>query len=189
MTPIKCPLREASLISPNEKALLTREGSLSFLQLDQVASGCVLALLAQGVSPGARVGVRLGNDWRALPLAMALIRMRAVVCPLNPKLPLAAQVSALRAAGCGWCVTDDGRGPIDEAVRWVAVDDLVSMAGPDASRVPPIRMTADQPATIFFTSGSSAEPKAVLHSLGNHYYSALGSNRNLPARILASAWL
>jgi O-succinylbenzoic acid--CoA ligase len=39
---------------------------------------------------------------------------------------------------------------------------------------------ADQPATIVFTSGSSTEPKAVLHSLGNHYFNATGSNDNLP---------
>ncbi len=37
-------------------------------------------------------------------------------------------------------------------------------------------------ATIIFTSGTSARPKAVVHSLGNHHYSALGSNRNIPVQ-------
>ena len=37
----------------------------------------------------------------------------------------------------------------------------------------------NQDATIVFTSGSSAIPKAVLHTFGNHYYSALGSNGNI----------
>lgn len=33
--------------------------------------------------------------------------------------------------------------------------------------------------TIIFTSGSASVAKAVLHSYGNHYYSALGSNDNI----------
>jgi o-succinylbenzoate---CoA ligase len=35
-------------------------------------------------------------------------------------------------------------------------------------------------ANIIYTSGSSSSPKAVLHCIGNHYYSALGANRNMP---------
>jgi O-succinylbenzoic acid--CoA ligase len=35
-------------------------------------------------------------------------------------------------------------------------------------------------ATIVFTSGSAGEPKAAVHSYGNHYFSAAASNRNLP---------
>ena len=42
-----------------------------------------------------------------------------------------------------------------------------------------LSFSCDQDATIIFTSGSSGKQKAVLHSLGNHYYSALGSNVNI----------
>ncbi len=38
----------------------------------------------------------------------------------------------------------------------------------------------DHDSNIIFTSGSSSSPKAVLHSISNHYYSALGANRNMP---------
>jgi O-succinylbenzoic acid--CoA ligase len=36
----------------------------------------------------------------------------------------------------------------------------------------------DRPSTIIFTSGSTGVPKAALHTFGNHYYSALGTNTN-----------
>lgn len=38
----------------------------------------------------------------------------------------------------------------------------------------------DHLATVIFTSGSSGEPKAALHTLENHFYSAIGSNQNIP---------
>ena len=41
--------------------------------------------------------------------------------------------------------------------------------------IPPQR-----PMTIVHTSGSAGVPKAVLHTCGNHYYNAPGSNANLP---------
>ena len=35
---------------------------------------------------------------------------------------------------------------------------------------------------MLFTSGSTSEPKAVVHTYGNHYYNAKGSNENIPVR-------
>jgi len=46
----------------------------------------------------------------------------------------------------------------------------------------------NQEATVIFTSGSSGKSKAVLHTLGNHYYSALGSNENIKVNI-SDRWL
>ena len=52
----------------------------------------------------------------------------------------------------------------------------------------PVRITIHRPATVVFTSGSSGEAKAVVHSTANHLYSAAGSAANIPLRP-DDAWL
>ena len=46
----------------------------------------------------------------------------------------------------------------------------------------------DRIATIIFTSGSTHEPKAAVHSYGNHHYNAVASNKNIPLAP-ADRWL
>lgn len=51
------------------------------------------------------------------------------------------------------------------------------MAAPES-----LRIAVDRPATVVFTSGSSGEAKAVVHSAANHLYNAAGSAANIPLR-------
>ncbi len=44
----------------------------------------------------------------------------------------------------------------------------------------PLRVFIHRPATVVFTSGSSGEAKAVVHSAANHLYNAAGSAANIP---------
>ncbi|MFQ5571910.1 MAG: o-succinylbenzoate--CoA ligase, partial [Rhodothermales bacterium] len=44
------------------------------------------------------------------------------------------------------------------------------------------RIALGQPATVVFTSGSSGRARAALHTFGNHFYSARGSNENIALR-------
>ncbi len=45
-----------------------------------------------------------------------------------------------------------------------------------------LKKNFDHDATILLTSGSTGKPKRVVHTFANHYYSALGSNKNFPVK-------
>lgn len=52
----------------------------------------------------------------------------------------------------------------------------------------PALINIKRPATIIFTSGSSGNAKAVVHSTANHLYSAVGSSINIPIK-QGDSWL
>jgi len=61
------------------------------------------------------------------------------------------------------------------AVEWCA-----RPASLPAATGAPLRIAIHRPATVVFTSGSSGEAKAVVHSTANHLYNAAGSATNIP---------
>ena len=96
-------------------------------------------------------------------LADAAVRTDAAAVLAPPAL-----AEALRAdpASAGRAVLDDG-GPEIRAL----------LAG--SGQPPPVAPAADDPATILFTSGTTARPKAVLYRHGHHVFAGEAFARNL----------
>ena len=64
--------------------------------------------------------------------------------------------------------------------RTGAVEWRPQPAAAPATSPAPLRIVIHRPATVVFTSGSSGEAKAVVHSTANHLYNAAGSAANIP---------
>ena len=61
-------------------------------------------------------------------------------------------------------------------------------ASPATATAAPLRIAIHRPATVVFTSGSSGQAKAVVHSTASHLYNATGSAANIPLGP-GDAWL
>jgi len=176
---VPCPLRAAALAVPDAAALVGARGAISYGELDRMVSAAALRL--GGPEPGSRVALYLPKDERYVVLVLALIRAGHVACPVSDRLPPRGVVPLLERAACSALISED--------------EELLQMAGADLlrlmpevllregeQRAEPMDIPQDRPATIIFTSGSTGVPKAALHTLGNHYHSALGSNANITLR-------
>ncbi|MDZ7750765.1 MAG: o-succinylbenzoate--CoA ligase [Gammaproteobacteria bacterium] len=177
---IPCPVAAAAARAPGDAAIITPQGSLDYGGLHRRCAALAATLEHHGIVPGTRVGVLAAPGADAIALLWALGRRGTVACPVSHRLPPALTDELLGDLEVELVVTDrpwQGR-----RVAALPLADLVTAAAglyPDGA-AGNIRLGMAQPATVLFTSGSSGRPKAVLHEVANHWYSALGANANLP---------
>ena len=182
---VPCPLYAASQTSPDVPAIVAPDQTLTYAELEQWVAGTSDRLRALGCGPDVRVGCYLPNGWRYLVLLMAVIRVGGVACLLSTRVPKGRLRALLRKVDSRLLVTDES-GDLDGVVV-LRPQDVVKEATQEVDGTPP-GLPLGQPATIVFTSGSSGSPKAALHTFGNHYWNARGSNENIPLA-LGDRWL
>ena len=180
---VPCPLRSAALAFPDAAALVGARGTTSYEDLDRQVSAAARRLRELG--PGSRVALYLPKDERYVVLLLAVIRAGHVASPVSDRLPPNGVAQLLKRAACSALISDD--------------EDLLQTVGADLRRLRPETLLEEgsrdpdelmeptdiplaRPATVIFTSGSTGVPKAVLHTFGNHYHNALGSNANIALR-------
>lgn len=127
-------------------------------------------LQEMGVSTGDRVALYAPASVEYLVVLLALMRLGAIAAPLNTRYPRTGLDGFLR---------------LIQAKTLLTASDLAHLkclpSTPHEGNFAVLTsLSLAAPVTLVFTSGSSGEPKAALHSLANHYFSAQGSAANLP---------
>ncbi len=161
---------------------------MSYARLDRKVSTTAARLTESGCVPGTRVALYLPRDARYIVLLLGLLRAGCISAPLSTRLPPEGVYPLLRKANCSMFLSEDEEllGGVPPEVRGVRPEGLLSEADVDVADTD--YLPAERPTTIVFTSGSTGDPKAALHTFGNHYYSALGSNANIKLSI-GDRWL
>lgn len=146
--------------------------SYSFAEMAERSDRLATSLTADGVMPGDRVMVMLGNQVELWESMLAVMKLGAVIMPAT--MALGPKDLADRVA----------RGEVRHVIANAdQVDKFADVAGDfgriaigDASRpwrpyrladeiTPPVRLTgADDPLLIYFTSGTTSRPKLVEHT-------------------------
>ena len=155
---------------------------VSYAELDRRVSAAGRRIGELGIEPGGRVALYMPKGVEYVVLLLALVRAGLVACPVSTRLPAGAVAPLLQEAGCPALISD--------AEDLVGAGGGISVLDPgtlldgtgDEGHPEPLEVRLGQPATVIFTSGSTGAPKAALHTFGNHYYSALGSNENITLR-------
>ena len=175
-------MRAAAIDSPNAPAVIGAGGTLRYGELDLRVTRAAERIEDLGFKAGTRVALHLPKDERYFVLLLALIRVGCVACPLSTRLPTRNVAPLMQKISCRAMISSSEKilEAMDIGVQKQRPEKLLTpepMAQNQNSE--PLHLALDLPATIVFTSGSADAPKAALHTFGNHYHSALGSNSNI----------
>ncbi|MDX6313833.1 MAG: acetyl-CoA synthetase, partial [Streptomyces sp.] len=151
------------------------EARLTFAELSARSNRVANWLRAQGVRPGDRIVVMLGNQAELWETALAAMKLRAVVIPATPLLGPADLADRIERGGARQVIVRSGDTAKFDAVPgdytriavggategWLRYEDAYGSA--DAYE-PDGPTPADEPLMLYFTSGTTAKPKLVQHT-------------------------
>ncbi|WP_028637393.1 AMP-binding protein [Nocardioides sp. URHA0032] len=150
-------------------------GEVTFGDIQDAARRIAGALASRGVAPGDRVAVYLDPSQAAAEVVCGVLTAGAVILPIPRLLGGHSVTHRLRDAGARVLVTDAAGSrrlmATEVATVGVAVltvdgssaDDLLQEAKRSAPAEPHVpRM--DDPALLMYTSGTSGEPKGIVHA-------------------------
>lgn len=172
--------------APRQVAVVDREQSVSYAQLNELVDRAAAGLTALGVLRGDRVAVLMPKRIEKVAALLAALKAGGIAVPVNALLKAPQVGHILRDSGATALITNSARlpgllaelgvlsglraivvveDPGSETVGGLAVvpwSQLIANQGPIAGRPAP-----NDAAMIFYTSGSTGKPKGVVVSHQN----------------------
>ena len=189
------PVRRGARHQPEALALVGPNGEeLSYGTLDAAVERVAQRLRKAGVGAGDRVACLLPRTPAYVVLLLALWRRAAVAVPLPARTPPSGQVRLLKTVAAHALVVQGAAPDAPPSVSVLPARDFIGDLGRPTGAVasaPPENAAfwpTGRAMTLVFTSGSTGTPKAALHTVGNHFFSAEGSQHNL-ALVPGDRWL
>ncbi|MBE3561892.1 MAG: o-succinylbenzoate--CoA ligase [Ktedonobacteraceae bacterium] len=188
-------LRRSAENFPDRLALQCGRTHWTFAELDRRASHLARQLINLGIGEQSRVALLAANSPDYVVFVHALIRLGAILVPLNTRLSLAELCWQLRDARVTVLVND---------AHHAATAAEIGQAMPELERATfahkaccgeqvlhrlpaieiPLRSEIDLTAThvIMYTSGTTGSPKGVIITYGMQWWNAVGSALNMGLR-------
>ena len=175
-------LKQRTRTTPNNLALIIAEQSWTYAELDQQTDQLCQRLISSGVVPGQLVAMLMAAGVEFVCLVHGLARLGATLLPLNGRLTLPELSWQLDHTQAAWLIYDEAEAA--RAAGLVAASPgPLSLIGLERLTVSAERLAVnfessfDRSAVqaIVFTSGTTGQPKGVMLTFENHFWSANAS--------------
>ena len=130
--------------TPEAAAVRDDRGCLTYAELEQRSAALAARLKSEGLGRGEAAGVLLPRTSDIVVAAVAVLRAGGVYMPIDPSYPEQRREYMLKDSGAKVLVTD--------------------ICAPAGARTPDESPDPDSPAYLLYTSGTTGNPKGVLHS-------------------------
>ncbi|WP_086730482.1 non-ribosomal peptide synthetase [Streptomyces carpinensis] len=179
---------------PEAVAAVQGDRSWTYAELNARANRLARALLARGLGREDVVAVVTERNLDWLAAVLAVFKAGCVYLPIEPHFPAGRIAATLSRAGCRLALTEpSSTGTLNQALATLSSDIeklLVDTAYAEdhAEDDPGVGVAPDQLAYIYFTSGSTGEPKGAMceHAgMLNHLYAKIDDLGIGPDRVVA----
>lgn len=176
----------SDIASEHPVFLHSPDGVFSLPEIAGWAETIAIKLREHGAKPGDRIAIAAPNSAQYVSLLLAIWQIGAIATPINTRFSAEQMLDAIATVGAtiflhsSTTVNSIIPGCISlNLAEFPQQTDMVSQKFSFRDWLAEPENHAKL-ATIIFTSGSSGKPRAAVHSFGNHYFSALGANQNIP---------
>ncbi|MDR2539725.1 MAG: AMP-binding protein [Chlamydiales bacterium] len=170
MVKMLCPVALQAKENPMALAIETTLHSLSYRELDQLLSQLVHHLISLGISKDTRIAFIAPTSFKTVLLLLALLRMGAIACPINPQFPQVQIEDLIQRLKPSYFIN------LDTLVFTTSSYQIDSI------------LDTEQLFTFLATSGSSNQSKIACHTFENYLASALATH--VPLQLSKSSrWL
>jgi long-chain acyl-CoA synthetase len=182
-------IRHHAETTPDNTAILFEDQSISYGDFYDDVTRAARMLLGLGINRGDRLGLMFPNRPEMLFLYFACFRIGAIVVPVNTRYQRSEVEYALDHSECRLLIVDKHFYSIveglDQSISWlerilvrhseaeIEADTLHFHLANAPSKIEWPEVHPDDPAVIFYTSGSTSRPKGVTHT----HFSLLGNAR------------
>ncbi len=164
---------------PNHEAVITEAERLTYKELHIDVNRLASSLLKKGIRQGDRVVLCMPNTKEFLLTYFAVMRIGAIIVPINAKLTLPEVSYILEHCGAKAFVVHEwlweelsslfhshliGIKTGAPSLGWMTIDQLLEDGRPDEITC---LISEDEEATILYTSGTTGKPKGVIFTYRN----------------------
>lgn len=175
-------LTKRAELTPAQTAIESLDGtSITFKQLAAGSQSFAKKLAHNGVKQGEHVGILSNNHSQMVIAIHALSYLGAIAVMLNTRLTAAELKYQVKDAEVSRILTSDALFTEAWEMKFpVPVQSFMEIEQ-SAEKMIPLKeeIKLDELFTIVYTSGTTGFPKGVMHTYGNHWWSAIGSALNL----------
>ncbi|CAH0227396.1 2-succinylbenzoate--CoA ligase [Peribacillus sp. Bi96] len=175
-------LKNRAHLSPDRPAIEFEGHTYSFLELHTLTEKMAGKLAIKGLKAGDSCAVLLRNHIDGVVLIHALFYLGVKIVMLNNKLTAKELSWQIEDSETGFLVSE---GSFSDKLSDVAeilpdLHPLLMEELPEGGAAEILQeFYLDDTATIMYTSGTTGNPKGVIQTFGNHWWSAVGSVLNL----------
>ncbi|WP_078628002.1 non-ribosomal peptide synthetase [Streptomyces sp. NRRL F-2664] len=159
LPPLFARLERWTREQPNETAVKSADGTLTYAALTARTARYAAALARAGVGPETPVALLLGRSRESVPALLAVWSLGATAVPLDPGHPVERLGGILRDAGAALLVAPGVPAGLETGGTGLLTPREVRRGAPGALAVSP--PAPDGCAYLIYTSGTTGRPKGV----------------------------